>query len=93
MRYNINEIVKIGNEKIKEKGWKIYSDDIKYYGQYVRLFYQSKQLVETGISREDDDDMIYGIGIFLVNLDTMKFHNVNRIEDIDRTVKELTLLY
>jgi len=93
LKSNIDEIIKIGNKKIRKCGWKIYSDNVKYYDNYVRLFYQSKNLVETGISREDDDDMIYGIGIFLVNLETMEFHNVNRIEDIDSAAKELNLLH
>ncbi len=92
MQQDIKKIIEIGNAKISESGWKMYSDNIKYYGRFVRLFYQSKQLVETGYSSEDDDNMIYGIGIFLVDLNTMEFINVSNIEEIESIADKLNAL-
>ncbi|MFK8163845.1 MAG: hypothetical protein AB8H12_15475 [Lewinella sp.] len=89
----IKKIIKLADVKIKKHGWKVYPNDIKYYNNFVRLFYQSKGLVDSEITSMDDDDMIYGIGIFLVDLRTLEFHNVSCIEEIAATAAMLNANY
>lgn len=93
MTISIEEIIKLANSKIEKHRWKIYPNDIVYYDNFVRLFYQSMRLIDTGISTMDDDDMIYGIGIFLVDLKILEFHTVPCIEEIDSTVEKLNINY
>jgi hypothetical protein len=79
---NIEEIVRIANSKITSKHWKIYEDNIILLGDFVRLFYQAKSLVDHNVF--DEEHTIYGIGVFLVHIETHDFHNVSCIEDIPR---------
>lgn len=84
---NLKVIIQKANEKISSRHWKVYEDDIKIFGNYVRFFFQAKSLVDLGVF--DDQNTIYGIGIFLVHIDTYEFHDVACIEEIEETARRL----
>lgn len=79
---NIEEIIRIANNKLAANNWKVYKDDIIFLGNYVRLFYQAKSLVDHGVF--DEEHTIYGIGIFLVHLRSHRFHDVSCVEDLPK---------
>lgn len=85
---NISAIIDKANARIKQHRWKIYEDDLEVMEGYLRLFYQAESMVDHG--GFDEEYGIYGIGVFLVDLETHEFYDVRCIEDIPKTVDFLT---
>lgn len=84
---NIETIIAKANAKIKKHHWKIYEDNIEVIAGHLRLFYQAESMVDYG--RFDEEYGIYGIGIFLVDLETHKFYNVPCIEETPQRISDL----
>ncbi len=84
---NLRAIIDKTNAKIRKRHWKVYEDNIEVIEGYLRLFYQAESMVDHG--GFDEEYGIYGIGIFLVDLETHEFYDVPCIEEIPQRISDL----
>ena len=81
----IERYTRLANNKIRNQGWCIHEDMAKVIDEFLVLYYQ----VPDPNDAKYEDDLIYGVGIFIVDIATGEFHDVYSIEAIDASLDKI----